>query len=101
MVAVVLSLNDQALSDWLNSQPMQDVHALFADHASVGTAINTALATITSQLAASGTSMRYEPVDVRPMQVKLADQGRKVEVIDGGFVVSPIITEEPAPPLPE
>jgi hypothetical protein len=88
MVSVLLALQNDSLTEWLNSKPMDEISALFADHLAVGNAINSAMSTIGAQLIASGTVVPYDPVDVRSFQDKLAAQGRQIQIIDGAFVVS-------------
>lgn len=88
MVSDLLALDNAKLTDWLNSQPMQDVSKLFEAHAVSGNALNLAISTTAVQLADSGVPSTGATVDIRSFQDKLADQGRKVEIVDGKFIVS-------------
>ncbi len=90
MSSALLDLDNAKLTDWLNSQPMADIFKLFDAHAISGAAVNQALVTTSIQLSDSGVPSGYNPVDVRPFQDKLAEQQRKVEIVDGKFVVSDI-----------
>ncbi len=88
MVSILLNLDNSALQDWLNSQPMDDVFELFADHKNSGDALNASLAIVAKLVTDSGLPANYAPVDTRPFQEKLAAQGRQIQIIDGAFVVS-------------
>lgn len=88
MVSVLLSLQNDSLTEWLNSKPMDEISALFADHLAVGNSINSAMSTIGAQLIASGTVVPYDPVDTRPFQEKLAAQGRQANYNGIQWVVS-------------
>lgn len=90
MVAILLDKDNSELESWLNSQPINDVFALFADHKNSGEALNASLAIVAKLVTDSGISAQYTPADVRPFQEKLAAQGRQVSVVEGKFVVSAI-----------
>jgi hypothetical protein len=103
MVATMLSLDDAALTDWLNSQPPQETLALFGAHGQLGEALNGALAIAGAVLAASGLPAPQTAVDVRSVPEKLSDQGRIFAFEDGVFSVvtpPPVIEPEPAPEDP-
>jgi hypothetical protein len=91
MSSDLLALDNAKLTDWLNSQTMADISKLFEAHAVSGAAVNQALATTSIQLSDSGVPSAYVPVDVRSFQDKLAAQGRKVESVDGKFIVSDVL----------
>jgi hypothetical protein len=102
MVSELLALDNSRLSDWLNSQPMEDISKLFEAHGISGYAVNTALTVIQKQLADSGISVHKPVVDISPFQDKLLSQGRVVQFIDGQFVVVDIPKPTPEPePEPE
>jgi hypothetical protein len=88
MVSILLNLDNAALEAWLNSQPMDDVFALFADHKNSGDALNASLAIVAKLVTDSGLPANYTPVNTQPFEVKLAAQGRQVQIVDGAFVVS-------------
>ena len=88
MVSILLGLDNEALQNWLNSQPMNDVFALFADHKNSGDFLNSSLAIVAKLVTDSGLPANYTPVDTRPFQEKLAAQGRQIQIVDGKFVVS-------------
>lgn len=79
VVSRLLSLSDEDLAGWLNSQPPQKVMALFAAHEQLGTSLNAASATAAGVLAEWGANPPQVPVDVRPFSEKLAAQFRTVE----------------------
>jgi hypothetical protein len=106
MVSTMLSLDDEALSDWLNSQPPEETLALFGAHGQLGEALNGALAIAGAVLAASGIDAPSGTVDVRSVPEKVADQGRIFGFENGVFSVTtpppPVIEPEPEPePGPE
>lgn len=88
MVSILLNLDNSGLESWLNSQPMDDVFALFADHKNSGDFLNASLAIVAKLVTDSGLPANYTPVDTRPFQEKLAAQGRQIQIVDGSFVVS-------------
>ena len=90
MVSILLNLDNEALQNWLNSQPMPDVFALFEAHKASGESLNASLVIVASLVEDSGLPAQYTPVDVRPFQEKLAAQGRQVTIVDGKFIVSAI-----------
>jgi hypothetical protein len=100
MVATMLSLDDAALTDWLNSQPPEETLALFVAHGQLGEALNGALAIAGAVLAASGIDASSGLVDVRSVPEKVADQGRIFAFENGVFSVTtppPVIEPEPEP----
>lgn len=102
MARRLLSLSNEDLTEWLNSQPIQDTFKLFDDHLIVGTKINESVEAIGSQLAASGIPFTQFLVDVRPFGEKLAEQGRLVKFENGVFTVENVPVPEPEPePQPE
>jgi len=104
MSASMLSLDDEQLTAWLNSQPREDVEALLAAHGQLGEAINDAALVAQAVLNESGMSANIPPVDVRSVAEKLAAQRRILSIDNGVFTVTTLPLEtkpEPAPePLP-
>lgn len=88
MVSILLNLDNSGLESWLNSQPMDDVFALFEAHKTSGESLNASLVVVANLVKDSGLPAQYTEVDVRPFQEKLAAQGRQVAIVDGRFVVS-------------
>lgn len=88
MVSILLGLDNEALQNWLNSQPMDDVFALFEAHKTSGESLNASLAIVAKLVTDSGLPANYTPVDTLPFETKLAKQGRQVQIVDGAFVVS-------------
>lgn len=102
MVSTMLSLDDVALTDWLNSQPPEETLALFGAHGQLGEALNGALQIASAVLAASGLDAPSGLVDVRSVPEKLADQGRVFGFENGVFSVTTPPPPEPDPePEPE
>ena len=97
----LLSLDNDDLQTWLNSQPIDDISALFSAHASTGAAINSAAATTSQQVIESGVAGNYTEVDVRPFQEKLAEQFREVTYDGTKWVVSSLQTTDPVIPVAE
>lgn len=98
MVTTMLSLDDAALTDWLNSQPPEETLALFGAHGQLGEALNGALAIAGAVLAASGIDAPSASVDVRSVPEKLAERGRIFAFENGVFSV---VTPPPPEPEPE
>jgi hypothetical protein len=99
MVVTMLSLDDAALTDWLNSQPPAETLALFGAHGQLGEALNGALQIAGAVLAASGLPAPTGSVDVRSVPEKLADQGR-VFGFDAEIGLFSITTPPPPDPAP-
>jgi len=97
MVTTMLSLDDAALTDWLNSQPPQETLALFGAHGQLGDALNAALAVAHAVLESSGLPATDASVDVRSVPEKLADRGRIFAFEDGVFSVVTPPAPEPEP----
>jgi L-fucose isomerase-like protein len=93
MVAAMLSLDDEQLTAWLNSQPREDVEALLAAHGQLGEAINAAATVAQAVLNESGMSANIPPVDVRSVAEKLADQRRVLTYANGAFTVTALPPE--------
>ena len=92
--ATAMALSDADLSDWLNAQGAE-LDALFAAHAELGQAINTASEVAVSTLSASGINAPAGIVDIRPVSEKLAAQNRQIQVVDGIFSVTTLPPETP------
>ena len=104
MVTRLLRLSNEDLSEWLNSQPLEDVSKLFDDHLVVGSKINESVNAIGEQLTASGIPFVHFLVDTRPFSQKLADRGRLIKFENGVFIVEDIPAPQPEPepePQPE
>ena len=96
MVATMLALDDEALTNWLNSSPPQDTLDLFTAHAQLGSALNGAIAVAGAVLESSGLSAPSALVDIRSVAEKLASQGRVLDLTDGVFsVTTPAPEPEP------
>lgn len=76
LVNELLSLNDENLTSWLNSQPQEEIFELFGAHADLGTHVNNSLDTTSLILSASGMDVPSSRVDIRPFTEKLSDGGR-------------------------
>ena len=90
IVQDVLALPDADLSAFANEQGPAGLNELAELHAEHGAAITELSAAAAATLAASGTIWPASVVDVRPMNEKLAEQGREMTFADGVFAVSPI-----------
>lgn len=98
MSASMLSLDDEQLTAWLNSQSRTDVEILLSAHGQLGQAINAAALVAQAVLNESGMSANIPPVDVRSVAEKLADQRRVMTYENGGFLVTTLPAEPD--PLP-
>jgi ABC-type transporter Mla subunit MlaD len=92
MAKALLALSDDELTAWLQGHAA-DLETIFTRHATVGSTINTLLATTAAQLDAP----LPELVDVRPVADKLADQRR---VIDWQTLTISTLPPEPQPEPP-
>jgi hypothetical protein len=90
MVTDLINLDNQSLEDWLNSQSIVDISALFTAHAQIGINLNNAILIAADQLEKSGISVNYTTVDIRPFQEKILTTKRTVEFIEGKFTVKDI-----------
>jgi len=95
MVNATLSLDDEALTSWLNSQPPNEIMALFQSHYELGVAVNAAINLANAVLAESGIDAPTTTVDVRSVPEKLADKRRVFAFENGVFSVTTL------PPEPE
>jgi len=100
MVNATLSLDDEALTSWLNSQPPQEIGALFQSHYELGVALNSAITLAGAVLAESGIDAPTTTVDVRSVPEKLADKRREFAFENGEFFVT-TLPPEPEPELEE
>lgn len=97
LVQVALDLDDEALTDWLNSQPPADTLALFTAHGELGAALNGAIAVASAVLTESGIPAPSAAVDVRSVPEKLAEQYRAIELTEEGWQVIQL----DRPPVPD
>jgi hypothetical protein len=97
MTTVLLRLGNTELSDWLNSQPPQDIQELMSAHGQLGEALNQSATIGGEVLSSSGITVGIPTVDTRSLIDKLADTRRIVEMVDGKFVVSTLPPPEPNP----
>ena len=96
----MLSLNDEQLTAWLNSQSRTDVEILLSAHGQLGQAINAAALVAQAVLNESGMSANIPPVDVRSIEDKLADQRRVLTYANGAFTVTTLPPEPEPEPIP-
>jgi hypothetical protein len=94
IVRDLLALDDADLAAFANEQGVAGLNELTTLHAEHGAAITELSQAAADLLAASGTIWPASVVDVRPLNEKLAEQGREMTFADGVFAVSPIT--EPA-----
>ena len=97
-----LDLPTAQLNKWLNAKPLEQRIAEFTSHGETGDALNTAAAS--SEDATDAEDGILGRVDTRTVLDKLLDQGRKLDIVDGAFVVTDIPQPEPEPepePQPE
>jgi len=93
IVGHALDLPTVSLNEWLNARPMEQRMAEFEAHGITGDALN--LAALSSESATGTPDGSIGRVDTRSVADKLAAQGRKLEVIDGAFVVADLPPPEP------
>lgn len=102
IVSDVIALDDTDLAEFANTQGPIGLNELTTLHKNHGEAINALAETASHMLSESGVSWDNAVTDVRPLNEKLADQGRELVYQDGLFSVikiepEVIIVNEPAP----
>jgi hypothetical protein len=90
-----LDLPTDQLNEWLNARPLEQRIEEFTAHGFAGDALNEAA--VNSESATGVPNGSLGRVDVRSVAEKLAAQGRKLDIIDGAFVVADIPQPEPDP----
>jgi hypothetical protein len=103
MVSAMLALDDERLTEWLNSRTPQETEEIFAAHKMLGDAINGAAQVASAVLAASGIASNIPTVDIRSVAEKLAANRRELAFADGAFAVTtlppePVEEDEPIEP---
>ena len=93
MSASILSLDDEQLTAWLNSQPRADIETLLTAHGQLGEAINAAAYVAKSVLTESAMVADIPNVDVRSIDDKLADRGRILTYESGTHLVTTLPTD--------
>lgn len=88
-----LGLPTPDLNDWLNARPIQQRLDEFASHGGLGDALNDA--SNLAEMATGRTEGSLGRVDTRTVQDKLAAQNRRLDIVDGAFVVADIPQPEP------
>ena len=87
MSQYLLRLDNDALAGWLNSQTLQNLQSLLASHKTSGDRVNAILDDVAQQLQDSGQPVTVAKVDTSSFESKLAGQGRRIEILDGAWVV--------------
>jgi hypothetical protein len=95
MAELMLSLDDAALTEWLNHRPAEETLQKFTRHGILGEAINAGLGVSKLELEESGLPAPSATVDVRSVPEKLAARGRVFSADNGVFLVT-----TPPPPAP-
>jgi hypothetical protein len=95
MVSAMLALDDERLTEWLNSRTPQETEEIFTAHKLLGDAINGAAQVASAVLAASGIAANIPTVDTRSVAEKLAANRRELAFVDGLFTVSTLPPPEP------
>ena len=90
IVRDLLALDDADLAAFANEQGPTALNELTTLHLEHGTAITELSAAAAAILADSGTIWPASAVDVRPLNEKLAEQGREMTFTGGVFSVQPI-----------
>jgi len=90
-----LDLPTPELNEWLNARPLDQRIAEFFAHGITGDALNDAADASEDATGAPNESLGR--VDTRSVAYKLLDQGRRLEVIDGAFMVTDNPQPEPEP----
>lgn len=90
-----LGLPTADLNEWLNARPLQQRLDEFAQHGDMGDALNDAADL--AEMATGRPAGSLGRVDVRTVQDKLATQNRRLDIIDGAFVVTDLPQPEPEP----
>jgi hypothetical protein len=103
MVSAMLALDDERLTEWLNSRTPQETEEIFAAHKLLGDAINGAAQVASAVLAASGIAANIPTVDTRSVSEKLSAARRELAFEDGAFAVTtlppePVEEDEPIEP---
>ena len=97
IVRDVLALSNEDLFEFANEQGPAGLNELTTLHAEHGAAITELSQAAADVLAASGVIWPASVVDVRPLNEKLAEQGRELTFADGVFTVSQLQQPEPEP----
>jgi hypothetical protein len=92
-----LSLSDEQLADWLNSQSPAETQALLVAHGQLGAALNSASGIARDVLTESGIEVNIPVVDVRPLGEKLGEQYRAITYTGGQWVVTQLPQPEVEP----
>lgn len=87
MSQYLLRLDNDALAGWLNSQTPQNLQSLLESHKTSGERANAILDDVSQQLQDSGQPVIVAKVDTSSLESKLAGQGRRIEMLDGAFIV--------------
>lgn len=87
MVRELLSLNDNDLASFANERGAAGLFELTTLHGEQGDAVNKLITQSCSLLSDSGINYPVLTVDVRPLDEKLADQGRKLVYENNTFSV--------------
>ena len=104
IVQDVLAMDDDALAEFANDIGPTGLNELTTLHAEHGASITELSQSSSTMLFDSGIVWPASVVDVRPLNEKLAEQGRELTFADGVFAVSQLPQPEPPPapePLPE
>ena len=102
IVRDVLALSNEDLFEFCNDLGPQGLGELTTLHAEHGAAITELSQSASAMLLESGIVWPASAVDVRPLNEKLAEQGRELTFADGVFTVSQLPQPEPEPePEPE
>lgn len=97
----LLSKTNEELTAWLQGKA-PELNTLLTRHAVTGAGLNAAIAAVQATLTEAGDKMVIPTVDVRPLQEKLADQGRQVDFTTLTVTNIPVPIPEPEPePEPE
>ena len=87
MVRELLSLNDDDLASFANERGADGLFQLTTLHGEQGDAVNKLIEQSCALLADSGINYPVLAVDVRPLNEKLADQGRELVYNSGVFSI--------------
>jgi hypothetical protein len=94
IVRDLLALGDDDLAEFCNQLGPQGLNDLTSLHLAHGTGITQLSQEAADLLDDSGVVWPLTIVDVRPLQDKLADQGRELVFVNGVFAVIPISPTE-------
>lgn len=89
IVRDLIALGDADLAAFCNEVGAVGLYELTTLHGEHGAAVNSLSATAAAMLADSGVLWPASLVDIRPLDEKLAEQGRALAYADGAFLVSP------------